>query len=137
LERTSEEKSYGLLSASDIPVGGPAPFPVQFEFGAGDKHNWQGRSDERIKLAVMTALHWDLAVPRDRVQVSVDRGWVTLTGQVKRDYERSRAEADARTIPGVAGVTNRLSCETGAHTAGDPTRHPTQPVGEFSPNESK
>ncbi len=33
--------------------------------------NWQGRSDERIKLAVMTALHWDLAVPRDRVQVSV------------------------------------------------------------------
>jgi osmotically-inducible protein OsmY len=139
LERTSEDESYGLSSASDIRVGGPAPFPGQFEFGAGDKHNWQGRSDERIKLAVMTALHWDLAVPRDRVQVSVDRGWVTLTGQVKRDYERSRAEADARSIPGVAGVRNRLSCEAGelAHTAGDPTRHPTQPAGEFSPNESK
>ena len=57
-----------------------------------------GRSDERIELAVMTALHWDLAVPRDRVQVSVEGGWVTLTGQVERDYERSRAEADARTI---------------------------------------
>lgn len=111
MERTSEEESYGLLSASGIPVGGPAPFPVQFEFGAGDKHNWRGRSEERIKLAVMTALHWDLAVPRDRVQVSVEGGWVTLTGQVERDYERSRAEADARTIPGVAGVTNRLSCE--------------------------
>jgi BON domain len=113
LERTSEEESYGLLSASEIPVGGPAHFPVQFEFGADDKHNWRGRSDERIKLAVMTVLHWDLAVPRDRVQVSVDRGWVTLTGQVKRDYEKSRAEADARTVPGVAGVTNRLSCEAG------------------------
>ena len=80
----SGEESYGRLSESDIPVGGPAPFPSQFEFGAGDKHNWQGRSDERIKLAVMTALHWDLAVPRDRVQVSVKGGWVTLTGRVVR-----------------------------------------------------
>jgi osmotically-inducible protein OsmY len=59
----------------------------------------------------MTALHWDLAVPRDRVRVRVDRGWVTLTGQVRRDYEKSRAEADARTIRGVAGVTNEIDCE--------------------------
>jgi osmotically-inducible protein OsmY len=57
-------------------------FPPQFEFGADDKHNWEERKDERIKLAVMTALHWDLAVPRDRVQVSVHRRWVTLTGRV-------------------------------------------------------
>lgn len=106
-------ETNGLASASEVPVGDPAPFPTQFEFGADDSHNWQGRSDERIKLAVMTALHWDLAVPRDRVQVSVERGWVTLTGRVKRDYERSRAEADALTIPSVAGVINRLSCEAG------------------------
>jgi osmotically-inducible protein OsmY len=113
LERTSGEDSYRLAGGSGVPLGSAAPFPSQFEFGANDKHNWQGRSDERIKLAIMTALHWDLAVPRDRVQVNVNRGWVTLTGQVKRDYERSRAEADARAIPGVAGVTNRLSCEAG------------------------
>jgi osmotically-inducible protein OsmY len=74
-----------------------------------DKHNWQGRSDERIKLAVVTTLHWDLAVPRDRVQVSVDRGWVTLTGQLVRAYEKSRAEADALLTPGVAGVTNEIT----------------------------
>jgi osmotically-inducible protein OsmY len=61
----------------------------------------------------MTALHWDLAVPRDRVQVSVHRGWVTLTGRVMRDYERSRAEVDARMTAGVAGVTNQLTCEPG------------------------
>ena len=111
MERMSGEESNGLASGSEVQVGDPAPFPAQFEFGA-DRRNWQGRSDERIKLAVMTALHWDLAVPRDRVQVGVDRGWVTLTGHVKRDYERSRAEADARMIPGVAGVTNLLSCES-------------------------
>jgi osmotically-inducible protein OsmY len=111
LERVSGDGFCERASESIVPIGRPAFPPSQFEFGAGDNHNWQGRSDERIKLAVMTALHWDLAVPRDRVRVSVDGGWVTLTGQVVRAYERARAEADARMIAGVAGVTNRLSCE--------------------------
>jgi osmotically-inducible protein OsmY len=111
LERVSGDDFFERASESIAPVGRPAYPPSQFEFGAGDKHNWQGRSDERIKLAVMTALHWDLAVPRDRVQVSVDGGWVTLTGRVVRAYEKARAEADARMIAGVVGVTNRLSCE--------------------------
>ena len=61
----------------------------------------------------MTTLHWDLAVPRDRVQVSVHRGWATLTGRVTREYEKERAEADARMTAGVAGVVNRLICEAG------------------------
>ena len=92
--------------------GGPDHPPAQFEFGAEDKHNWQGRSDERIKLAVMTALHWDLAVPRDRLQVSVTLGWVTLTGRVVREYEKSRAEADAAVVAGVAGVVNKITCDS-------------------------
>jgi osmotically-inducible protein OsmY len=36
---------------------------------------------------------------------------VTLTGRVVREYEKARAEADARMIAGVAGVTNQLTCE--------------------------
>jgi hypothetical protein len=109
MERITGEDFYEQVSASNAPVDRPAYPPSQFELGTDDKHNWQGRSDERIKLAVMTRLHWDLAVPRDRVQVSVDRGWVTLTGQVLRAYEKSRAEADALMTPGVAGVTNGIT----------------------------
>ena len=108
MESMSGEESFERASASTVPVGGPAHFPAQFEFGR-DKYNWQGRSDEKIKLAIMTALHWDLAVPRDRVQVSVDRGRVTLTGRVAREYEKSRAEADALMVSGVAGVINRIA----------------------------
>jgi osmotically-inducible protein OsmY len=90
-----------------------AHFPSQFQFGTDDNHNWQGRSDERIKLAIMTALRWDLAVPRDRVLVSVFRGWVKLSGRVTRESEKERAEADARMTAGVAGVVNCLTCEAG------------------------
>lgn len=111
MEHTSGEDAYERASGSHPPVGGPALLRSQFEFGTNDKHNWQGRNDERIQLAVMTALHWDLAVPRDRVQVRVERGWVTLAGRVKRAYEKSRAEVDAQMVPGVAGVTNGLTCE--------------------------
>lgn len=112
MDRISAEEFYAGVSGSDVAVG-RLPRPLsQFEFGAADKHNWEGRSDERIKLAVMTTLHWDLAVPRDRVQVSVDRGWVTLSGRVLRAYEKSRAEADARMTPGVAGVVNKITCQS-------------------------
>jgi hypothetical protein len=111
VERAADD-SDERASEAILPVGAPAgDFPSQFEFGADDKHNWQGRIDERVKLGVMTALHWDLAVPRDRVQVRVARGWVTLTGRVVREYEKARAEAVARMAAGVAGVTNQLTCE--------------------------
>ena len=113
MERVFGEDSYERASEAIVPVGDPAHVSSQFEFGADDKHNWQGRSDERIKLAVMTALHWDLAVPRDCVQVNVSRGWVILIGRVMREYEKARAEADARATAGVAGVINRLTCEAG------------------------
>jgi len=113
LDSTLGGGPFVRFSDASLPENS-APFPAQFEFGADDKHNWQGRIDEKIKLAVMTALHWDLAVPRDRVQVSVSHGWVTLTGQVVRDYESARAEADASVVAGVAGVTNKLTLETQA-----------------------
>jgi osmotically-inducible protein OsmY len=108
LEAMFGKESFERVSVSNVPIGGPADSPARFELRANDTHDGQGRSDERIKLAVMTALHWDLAVPRNRVHVSVDRGQVTLTGRVARDYEKTRAEADALTVPGVAGVTNRI-----------------------------
>jgi osmotically-inducible protein OsmY len=80
------------------------------EFDRERNRESQQQSDERIELAVATALHWDLAVPPHRVRVSVDRCWVTLTGQVSRAYEKSCAEADARKSLGVVGVTNEIEC---------------------------
>ena len=107
----SGEAFFERAGATDVPASRPVDQPLQFEFSVEDKPQGEGWSDDRIKLAVMTALHWDLAVPRNRVQVKVNRGWVTLTGQVRRDYEKSRAEADARTIRGVAGVVNEIDCD--------------------------
>ena len=63
---------------------------------------------EDLATSVMNALFWDAAVPTDRVSARCDKGWVTLTGEVERPYQKSCAEADARRIRGVIGVTNAM-----------------------------
>jgi osmotically-inducible protein OsmY len=108
VEHNSSEFVEERGSASNVP--GPAGQALQFELAAEGKQKWEQWRDDQIKLAVLTALHWDLAVPRDRVHVSVNRGWVTLSGRVGREYERSSAEADARVTRGVTGVTNAIRC---------------------------
>jgi osmotically-inducible protein OsmY len=56
----------------------------------------------------LNALYWDLAVPRHRLSVDVENGWVTVSGMVDRPYQRTCAESDARSVPGVVGVTNQI-----------------------------
>ena len=67
---------------------------------------WIQREDVRVR--VLNALYWDLAVPRDRLNVDVENGWVTVSGMVDLPYQRSCAEFDAKSVPGVVGVTNLI-----------------------------
>ena len=67
----------------------------------------QSQGDD-VRIRVLNALHWDLAVPRYRLTVEVENGWVTMSGQVDLPYQRSCAEFDARNVPGVVGVINRI-----------------------------
>ena len=67
----------------------------------------RSQSDE-VRTRVLNALYWDLAVPRHRLSVDVEDGWVTVSGMVDRPYQRTCAESDARSVPGVVGVTNQI-----------------------------
>jgi osmotically-inducible protein OsmY len=67
---------------------------------------WMQREDVRVR--VLNALYWDLAVPRHRLNVDVENGWVTVSGMVDLPYQRTCAESDARSVPGVVGVTNLI-----------------------------
>jgi len=68
-------------------------------------------ADELIRLEVLNALLWDLAVPRNRVKVAVRQGHVTLTGAVSEAYSKQCAERDALTLAQVTGVTNDISVQ--------------------------
>lgn len=66
------------------------------------------RSDSEIAQAIETAFKWHVFIPGDRVHVKVEKGWVTLTGQVDWEYQRSATEKTVRPVTGVVGVTNQI-----------------------------
>ena len=49
-----------------------------------------------------------MSVPVDTVKVKVDKGWITLSGEVDWNYEKEAAERDVRRLLGLVGVTNRI-----------------------------
>jgi osmotically-inducible protein OsmY len=67
------------------------------------------RGDDAIAAAAIDRLAWDVSVPRDAVKVKVEKGWVTLTGQVGWHYQREAAEQDVRRLFGVIGVSNQTT----------------------------
>ncbi|HEX3533101.1 MAG TPA: BON domain-containing protein [Gemmatimonadaceae bacterium] len=67
------------------------------------------RPDPDIARAVLDALKWNIAVPADRIQVKLDKGWVTLEGDVDWNFQREAAEKAVRSLTGVKGVTNLIA----------------------------
>ena len=67
------------------------------------------RTDEDIAAAAVSALESNLSVPHERIKVTVNKGWVTLEGEVEWQYQKEAAENAVRYLPGVTGVTNLIT----------------------------
>lgn len=70
------------------------------------------RSDTEIALAVEHALSWNTSVPQDRVKVAVEKGWVTLTGDLDWNFQRRAVERMVRPLKGVVGITDNIQLKT-------------------------
>jgi osmotically-inducible protein OsmY len=67
------------------------------------------RTDPEIARAAVSALEWNVLVPHDRIKVTVEKGWVTLEGDVDHYYQAEEAERTVRQLTGVKGVTNLIT----------------------------
>lgn len=65
-------------------------------------------ADDEIAQRALAIIAWDATVPDDQVRVKVEKGWVTLSGDVGWQYQRASAEQAVRKLSGVRGVTNLL-----------------------------
>ncbi len=65
-------------------------------------------NDAAIADAAANALTWYRAVAPDTVTVTVQDGWLTLTGIVVDVQQRGAAERAVLTVRGVRGVSNAL-----------------------------
>lgn len=65
-------------------------------------------ADAEIAAACMTALDADRFVPHGAVSVDVLDGWVTLSGQVRRHFQRAAAKHAVNKVAGVLGVVDDI-----------------------------
>lgn len=67
------------------------------------------RSDSEIAQAAATALQLHSLVPDGKLKVTVEGGWVTLSGEVDWSYQRASAEQCIWPLAGVLGVDNHIT----------------------------
>ena len=72
------------------------------------------RSDTEIAAAVDHALSWNTSVPKERIKVTVEKGWVTLGGEVDWNFQRRAVERLVRPLKGVVGISDNISIKTTA-----------------------
>jgi osmotically-inducible protein OsmY len=65
------------------------------------------RTDEEIAKAAKQALESSWEIPTS-VKVSVEKGWITLHGEVEWHYQKEAADRKVRDIVGVRGVINQI-----------------------------
>ncbi|MCH4559148.1 BON domain-containing protein [Mesorhizobium jarvisii] len=68
----------------------------------------KGTADDEIAKHAVDAVTWNVAVPRDKVQVKVQDGWITLTGKLEWQYQKNAAAEAVRGLAGVVGVANQI-----------------------------
>jgi osmotically-inducible protein OsmY len=67
------------------------------------------RTDPDVARAVADTLDWNVSVPKGRIKAKVEKGWVTLEGDVDWYFQKEAAERAVRAITGVKGVTSLLT----------------------------
>ncbi len=72
------------------------------------KSQRDARPDAAIAWDIRQALKLDSDVPDERITVHVQDGLATLEGTLEASLQKEAAEADARKVRGVRGVTNRI-----------------------------
>ena len=71
-------------------------------------HGEHARTDAEIAEVVVTALKWHVWLPKD-ITATVDQGWVTLTGVVNWEYQRTAATEALYYLAGIKGVSNQIT----------------------------
>ncbi len=79
------------------------------------------RTDEDTASAVRAMLRWTVGLSEEAVKVQVEKGWVTLSGEVPNAHLSHLATRTVSHMRGVTGVSNLISVAGGkaAHDIGE------------------
>lgn len=66
------------------------------------------RTDEDVALSVSAVLDWIAGLEEHAIRIKVEKGWVTLSGEIEDGYRSHMAEKNIVHMRGVTGVTNNI-----------------------------
>ncbi|AEV98622.1 ornithine aminotransferase [Niastella koreensis] len=66
------------------------------------------RKDTEIAEAIQNAFKWSVLIPKDKIKVKVENGWVTLEGDVEWEFQKNSARKAVEKLEGVMGVSNNI-----------------------------
>ena len=110
---TGTVESYSKKSEAEDAtknVAGVKAVVEQINIKSND--GWAKKDDNEIATEVVHALKWNWQVPADRVTVKVERGWVTLAGELPWNYQKATAQAAVKNLLGVTGVSNNITIKS-------------------------
>lgn len=65
-------------------------------------------ADDQIAARALKILAWDTTIPHETIQITVQKGLVTLTGYVGWYFQKDAAESAIRKLSGVIGIDNSI-----------------------------
>lgn len=65
--------------------------------------------DKEIADRAANVLAWSVYFPVNTIHVKVEKGWITLTGEIDWQYQKVAAESAVRKLDGVTGVINLIT----------------------------
>ncbi|MGD8866163.1 MAG: BON domain-containing protein [Gemmatimonadales bacterium] len=101
---TYEQKFAAEQLVAQIP--GIAAVAVDLRVGKPGDHDL---TDTEIAHAMADYLRWYFSGGRKRIIGKVERGWITLVGEVDFERQRAAVEESVNQIPGVRGVVNMIT----------------------------
>jgi osmotically-inducible protein OsmY len=79
-------------------------------------------SDGEIARRALDIMNWGTTIPPGKVQVRVERGWITLSGEVDWYYQRTTAESAVYWLSGITGISNLLTLKPQVQVSNIKTR---------------
>jgi osmotically-inducible protein OsmY len=81
---------------------------IEVKFNNG----WAKKDDNEIATEVVNALKWHWQIPVDKIKAKVEKGWVTLSGELEWNYQKEAATNAIKNLLGVTGVGNNISIKS-------------------------
>jgi len=68
--------------------------------------------DNDLAREILNAFKWNMEIPDDKIQVMIEKGWITLEGEVQWNHQKEAAGAIVQKLMGVKGVLNNITIKS-------------------------